>query len=171
MYIFVYLSFVFLTDNETYLKESDVGCASKQNHGQKIVSEIEKFKLGNFYTYVLDLNYDESLDLLNYTVSGMGVSIKAKSFITDETLFKSRIYKSFKNVFIKFCIINGKRGIGLQQPDENRYTKKYLKENNAYMDFQANGTKREMHDWQHEKILEYKANNNGQRPPLNKSDW
>ena len=54
---------------------------------------------------------------------------------------------------------------------ENRYTKKYLKENNAYMDFQANGTKREMHDWQHEKILEYKANNNGQRPPLNKSDW
>lgn len=39
------------------------------------------------------------------------------------------------------------------------------------MDFQANGTKREMHDWQHEKILEYKANNNGQRPPLNKSDW
>lgn len=111
--------FVFLTDNETYLKESDVGCASKQNHGQKIVSEIEKFKLGNFYTYVLDLNYDESLDLLNYTVSGMGVSIKAKSFITDETLFKSRIYKSFKNIFIKFCIINGKRGIGLQQPDEN----------------------------------------------------
>lgn len=30
---------------------------------------------------------------------------------------------------------------------------------------------REMHDWQHEKILDYKANNNGQRPPLNKSDW
>ena len=54
---------------------------------------------------------------------------------------------------------------------ENRYTKKYLKENNAYMDFQANGTKREMHDWQHEKILEYKENNNGQRPSLNKSDW
>ena len=33
------------------------------------------------------------------------------------------------------------------------------------------GTKREMHDWQHEKILEYKAEHGGQRPPLNKSDW
>ena len=54
---------------------------------------------------------------------------------------------------------------------EKRYTKKYLKENNAYMDFQANGTKREMHEWQHDKILNYKENNNGQRPPLNKSDW
>jgi hypothetical protein len=54
---------------------------------------------------------------------------------------------------------------------EKRYTQKYLIENNVYMDFQAKGTKREMHDWQHEKILDYKANNNGQRPPLNKSDW
>lgn len=54
---------------------------------------------------------------------------------------------------------------------EKRYTKKYLNENNARIEFQANGTKREMHDWQHEKILDYKANNNEQRPPLNKSDW
>ncbi len=52
-----------------------------------------------------------------------------------------------------------------------RYSSKYLTENNAYMDFQANGTKREMHDWQHEKILDYKYNNGGNRPPLNKSDW
>lgn len=52
-----------------------------------------------------------------------------------------------------------------------RYTQKYLRDNNAYMDFAADGTKLEMHNWQHEKILEYKANNNGQRPPLNKSDW
>ncbi len=54
---------------------------------------------------------------------------------------------------------------------EKRYTKKYLRENNAEIDFQTSGSKREMHDWQHEKILDYKANNNGQRPPLNKSDW
>ena len=54
---------------------------------------------------------------------------------------------------------------------EKRYSNKYLRENNAYIDFQAKGTKREMHYWQHNKILEYKANNNGQRPPLNKSDW
>ncbi|WP_433006654.1 RHS repeat domain-containing protein [Treponema socranskii] len=54
---------------------------------------------------------------------------------------------------------------------EKRYTKKYLNEHNARIEFQTNGTKREMHDWQHEKILDYKANNNGQRPRLNKSDW
>ena len=54
--------------------------------------------------------------------------------------------------------------------DEKRYTKKYLNENNARIEFQTNGTKREMHDWQHEKILDYKTNNNGQRPRLNKSD-
>jgi len=52
-----------------------------------------------------------------------------------------------------------------------RYSKKYLKDNNAYMDFQAKGSKKEMHDWQHEKILDYKDNHDGARPPLNKSDW
>lgn len=46
-----------------------------------------------------------------------------------------------------------------------RYTKKYLNETNSFMDFQVEGTKREMHDWQHEKILEYKAEHGGQRPP------
>jgi len=54
---------------------------------------------------------------------------------------------------------------------EKRYTKKYLNKNNARIEFQTNGTKREMHDWQHEKILDYKTNNKGQRPRLNKSDW
>ena len=52
-----------------------------------------------------------------------------------------------------------------------RYTKKYLNDKNADMDFQAKGSKKEMHDWQHEKILDYKDNHNGERPPLNKSDW
>ena len=39
------------------------------------------------------------------------------------------------------------------------------------MNFEANGSKREMHDWQHEKILEFKDKHNGERPPLNKSDY
>ena len=52
-----------------------------------------------------------------------------------------------------------------------RYSRKYLKENNAYIDFMAAGTKREMHDWQHQQILNYKEANNGLRPELNKSDW
>ena len=52
-----------------------------------------------------------------------------------------------------------------------RYTKQYLKEHNARIVFEAQGTKRDMHNWQHKKILEYKAQHDGARPPLNKSDW
>ena len=52
----------------------------------------------------------------------------------------------------------------------NRYTNKYLMQQNAYMDFVARGTKAEMHQWQHEKILNYTMIS-GQRPPLNKSFW
>lgn len=52
-----------------------------------------------------------------------------------------------------------------------RYTKEYLKEHNADMVFEAKGTKKEMYKWQHEKIVEYKKQNNGARPPLNKSDY
>jgi hypothetical protein len=39
------------------------------------------------------------------------------------------------------------------------------------MVFEAKGSKREMHYWQHDKIIEYKNSHGGQRPPLNKSDW
>ena len=52
-----------------------------------------------------------------------------------------------------------------------RYTQKELEMNNAEMVFEADGTKLEMHQWQNEKILEYKMQNGGNRPPLNKSDW
>ncbi len=54
---------------------------------------------------------------------------------------------------------------------KKRYTKKYLRQIGAYLDPIARGTKREMHYWQHNKILEYKAANGGKRPQLNKSDW
>ena len=52
-----------------------------------------------------------------------------------------------------------------------RYTGKYLEEHNAEMVFETSGTKREMHQWQHERIGEYKDAHSGQRPPLNQSDW
>jgi hypothetical protein len=39
------------------------------------------------------------------------------------------------------------------------------------MHFEASGTKQEMHRWQHERIVEYKEANGGQRPPMNKSDY
>ena len=55
---------------------------------------------------------------------------------------------------------------------KRRYTRDYLKENNVYMLEEADGTKREMHSWQHERILEYKAAYpEGRRPLLNKSDY
>ena len=111
--------FVFLTDNKTYLKETNVGCASKHNYGQKEIPIIEKFRLGDFYTYVFDLNYDNQLDILNYAVSGMAVSLKIKTLNTDEYLFNSEMYKSFQNVDIQFCIIKGKRGFKYKQPDED----------------------------------------------------
>ncbi|QHM75524.1 putative deoxyribonuclease RhsA [Mixta theicola] len=53
----------------------------------------------------------------------------------------------------------------------SRYSQKYLDDNNVDMFFEAEGTKKEMHTWQHDKILEYKSNNGGKRPPLNKSDY
>ena len=52
-----------------------------------------------------------------------------------------------------------------------RYSETYLKQHNANMQFEASGSKKEMYRWQHNKILEYKAQNNGARPPLNKSDY
>jgi RHS repeat-associated protein len=52
-----------------------------------------------------------------------------------------------------------------------RYTKEYLDKNNARMQFEANGTKKEMHQWQHDKIQEYREQHDGARPPLNKNDY
>ena len=51
-----------------------------------------------------------------------------------------------------------------------RYTNKFYKKHNAYMDPLAHGTKREMHFWQHEQITNY-FNHRGHLPPLNKSFW
>ncbi len=52
-----------------------------------------------------------------------------------------------------------------------RYNPKYLNQNKADLLKEIEGAKREIHQWQHDKIIEYKANNNGQRPKLNKSDY
>ncbi|MBM1183321.1 hypothetical protein HBN84_23480 [Pseudomonas lundensis] len=51
------------------------------------------------------------------------------------------------------------------------YTKSYLDTENAVMRPEVAGSKREMHCLQHRKILEYKNNNAGARPRLNKSDY
>jgi hypothetical protein len=51
-----------------------------------------------------------------------------------------------------------------------RYTKKYLEKENVQQVSVEKGTKREMHRWQHKKIVEYRKKN-GVRPRLNKSDY
>ena len=53
---------------------------------------------------------------------------------------------------------------------KSRYTQKYLDDNNADMVFEKRGTKKEMHEWQHQKILEY-LEKHGKLPPLNKSTY
>ena len=52
-----------------------------------------------------------------------------------------------------------------------RYTDAYLKAHNANMVFETSGTKKEMHKWQHDKIIEYMQQNGGNRPPLNKNNY
>ncbi|MBN1795294.1 MAG: hypothetical protein JW804_01345 [Sedimentisphaerales bacterium] len=54
---------------------------------------------------------------------------------------------------------------------EQRYSQKYLRGIDSRMKFEASGTKRQMHQWNHDMILKYKSSHGGMRPPLNKSDW
>lgn len=46
-----------------------------------------------------------------------------------------------------------------------------MKSEGVVVEPKAVGTKREMQQWQHEKILEYKISHDGQRPRLNKNDY
>ena len=50
-----------------------------------------------------------------------------------------------------------------------RYTKKFREAEQVWMDFVEHGTKKEMHDWQHNMIVEYAKKHNGKRPPWNKN--
>ena len=52
-----------------------------------------------------------------------------------------------------------------------RYSQKYLESVDTEILFEATGTKAQMYEWQHQRILEYEAAHGGQRPPLNKSDY
>ena len=51
-----------------------------------------------------------------------------------------------------------------------RYTQKFYDENNCYMKIIKSGSKRDIHIWQHERIVEY-FDEHGYLPPLNKSFW
>ena len=64
-----------------------------------------------------------------------------------------------------------KYGETTEATPRNRYTQAYYDKENARMVVVTTGTKREMHTWQHLKILAYKASHGGARPPLNLSDY
>ena len=51
-----------------------------------------------------------------------------------------------------------------------RYTRKFYDKHEIYMDIMEVGTKLDMHQWQHNKIIEY-FNSYGVKPLLNKSFW
>lgn len=54
-----------------------------------------------------------------------------------------------------------------------RYSQKYLNsigDNGAKMDILAEGSKREMHYWQHDQILDY-MDTYGDYPSMNKNGW
>lgn len=50
-------------------------------------------------------------------------------------------------------------------------TPKSILKNDLNYRKEISGMKKEMHQWQHDKILDYKMNNGGNRPILNKSDY
>jgi hypothetical protein len=51
-----------------------------------------------------------------------------------------------------------------------RYTKKWLRENNLYMQVEMSGTKLETHEWQHQSILDFKEMTST-TPLFNKTNW
>ncbi len=54
---------------------------------------------------------------------------------------------------------------------KQRYTKEYLKDNGVNMKIVKKGSKKAIHDWQHEMIINYKKRHNDERPRLNLSDY
>jgi transposase len=63
-----------------------------------------------------------------------------------------------------------KYGETTQKPTE-RYSRAALRSMNAELVVEVSGTKREMHSWQHRKILEYKAAHGGIPPTYNFNDY
>ena len=51
-----------------------------------------------------------------------------------------------------------------------RYTYKFYEKNDCYMDIIISGSKKDIHNWQHNMIVEY-VNKYGHKPPMNKSLW
>ena len=78
-------------------------------------------------------------------VKAIGKAVHANSLKTT----KAAVGYALKNKSTGELLKYGETTLG-----PKRYTNKYLLQNNAFMDVMARGTKNEMHDWQHNMILE-----------------
>jgi len=64
-----------------------------------------------------------------------------------------------------------KFGETIKSDPTNRYSKNFYRETNSYLKPEMKGSKVDTHTWQNSKIIEYKSQNQGKRPSLNKSNW
>ena len=120
-------------------------------------------------------------------VTGVGETIRAVKTTTKVTKKLSKATKKAEKVkkihgnslnseklTIGYAIVKKDTGkimkYGETTRGVNRYSKKFYRENNVSMVVMAKGNKRDMHYWQHDRILEY-YRENGCRPSWNKSFW
>ncbi len=102
------------------------------------------------------------------------VAKKASSSAKKNNKVHGNSHKTTKTTYGYAILQNGTNKIlkyGETTRGVKRYSNKWYRQNNARMVIMATGTKKQMHQWQHRRILTYKKLNNGERPPLNKSDY
>ena len=129
-------------------------------NGKYVIVEFIQHEILESTVKVYNLNVDEDH---TYFVSNDGVLVHnvctnhGNSLSTDKPA-KGYILRSKKNYeILKY---------GETTRGYSRYTNKFLEEHDAFMQFVTKGTKRQMHKWQHEMIMEY-IEVAGQRPPMN----
>ena len=107
-----------IINSENNFRESELYIWTDEDFGQKLSSQIEKYRLKPFYAYVIDLSFDEQYDFLNYGSGGMCLGFEIYKDTDDiEYLFDyHRSLYTFEGIEIKFCIINGKRGFVFSEP-------------------------------------------------------
>ena len=93
----------------------------QNDYGQKEIQQLEKFRLGNGCTWILDLNFDDYIDVINYQDPASFIFVKFTDITGNKIYFSQQLTEiSLKNVDIYFCIINGKRGFKFKQSDKNK---------------------------------------------------
>jgi len=119
-----------------------------------------------------------SKGLLSLSKTGLkGAATKEGLKVAEEAVEEVAIHgNSLKSPMINYGykIINKETGeilkFGETINPKYRYTKEFYKVNNAYMKIVKEGTKIDIHKWQHEQIVKF-IKKHGRLPRLNKSEW